>query len=312
MHIPYHGLVAAPFTPFKDNLDINLDVIPAYVRFLEDRGVVAAFVCGTTGEGASLRLEERLAVAEHWVKYTNPDFRVIVHTGHTCLEDACTLSHHAAKIGAAAVSCLAPYFFKPDNLDSLVEWCRAVAAAAEPLPFYFYHIPSMTGVDFPMDEFLERAAGKIPTFAGIKFTHNDLVSYKKCAGFQGGRFDILFGRDELLIEGLKNGSLGAVGSTYNFASPLYIRLMEAFTRGDVSEAGKRQSDAIRLIEICCNAGVPYLAAAKAVMPMLGLDCGPVRPPLRNPSPEQKASLREKLEAMDFFALTSPSSPHVIS
>ena len=58
----FRGLVAAPFTPFNADRSINLDVIPGYARLLKENGVGAAFVCGTTGEGLSLTLEERLAV----------------------------------------------------------------------------------------------------------------------------------------------------------------------------------------------------------------------------------------------------------
>eukprot|EP01035_Chromulina_nebulosa_P062885 gene62885-86003_t len=113
----FRGLIAAPFTPFNADRSVNLNVIPAYARFLRANGVSAAFVCGTTGEGLSLTLEERLAIAEAWVKAAQ--LPVIVHVGHTCLADARALTAHAAKIGAAAVSALAPMFFKPRNIDEL-------------------------------------------------------------------------------------------------------------------------------------------------------------------------------------------------
>jgi N-acetylneuraminate lyase len=135
MSTRFRGLVAAPFTPFHADRSLNLDVIPAYARFLRDNGVGAAFVCGTTGEGLSLTLEERLRIAERWVACADDRLRVIVHVGHTCLTDARTLTAHAAKIGAAAVSALTPCFFKPRNNAEVVNWCEAVASAAPTLPF---------------------------------------------------------------------------------------------------------------------------------------------------------------------------------
>jgi N-acetylneuraminate lyase len=84
----FRGLTAAPFTPFHADRSVNLDVIPAYARFLSANGVSAAFVCGTTGEGLSLTLDERLAVAEKWTQSAGPKLPVIVHVGHTCLADA--------------------------------------------------------------------------------------------------------------------------------------------------------------------------------------------------------------------------------
>ncbi|MBC7366565.1 MAG: dihydrodipicolinate synthase family protein [Undibacterium sp.] len=300
MHSRFRGLVAAPFTPFNADRSLNLDVIPAYARFLRDNGVGAAFVCGTTGEGLSLTLDERLRVAERWAACADERLRVIVHVGHTCLEDARTLTAHAAKIGAAAVSALAPMFFKPRSNAELVEWCAAVASAAPSLPFYYYNIPSMTGVSFPVADFLARAAGRIPTLAGVKYTHEDLPDYRACVAFDGGRHDILFGRDELLLEGTAAGALGAVGSTYNYAAPIYLRLLDARTAGRDAEARTLQDTAIKMIAICNGMGVTHLAASKSVMAMLGIDCGPVRLPLIQPDATQLTTLRAKLTDLGFF------------
>ncbi len=294
------GLTAAPFTPFHADRSVNLDVIPAYARFLSANGVSAAFVCGTTGEGLSLTLDERLAVAEKWTQSAGPKLPVIVHVGHTCLADARALTAHAAKIGAAAVSALAPMFFKPRNIDELVDWCEAVASAAPSLPFYYYNIPSMTGVALPVAEFLAKAADRIPTLVGVKYTHEDFPDYSACVKAAGGRFDILFGRDELLLEGTKAGALGAVGSTYNYAAPLYLRLLEAHRRGDEATARTLQDTAIKMIALCNGTGVTHLAASKALMAMLGVNCGPVRLPLVQPTSLQLAGLRAKLTEIGFF------------
>jgi len=296
----FRGLIAAPFTPFNSDRSINLDVIPAYARFLRENGVSAAFVCGTTGEGLSLTLDERLAVAAKWVESSDARLPVIVHVGHTCLEDARKLTAHAAQIGAAAVSALAPMFFKPRNVDELVEWCAAVASAAPTLPFYYYNIPSMTGVALPVAEFLAKAADRIPTLAGVKYTYEDFPDHNACVKAADGRFDVLFGRDELLLEGTKAGALGAVGSTYNYAAPLYLRVLAALKRGDEAEARVWQDTAIKMIALCNGTGVTHLAASKALMGMLGVECGPVRLPLAQPTDAQLTALRAKLEEIAFF------------
>ena len=300
MNSRFRGLVAAPFTPFNSDRSLNLDVIPAYARFLRDNGVSAAFVCGTTGEGLSLTLDERLAVAERWVACADERLRVIVHVGHTCLADARTLTAHAARIGAAAVSALAPMFFKPRTNAELVDWCASVASAAPSLPFYYYNIPSMTGVSFPVADFLAQAVDRIPSLAGIKYTHEDLPDYRACVAVGDGRYDILFGRDELLLEGVAAGALGAVGSTYNYAAPLYLRILAALKGGRAAEARTLQDTAIKMIETCNGIGVTHLAASKALMAMLGIDCGPVRLPLVQPTIGQLAVLRTQLTAIGFF------------
>lgn len=300
MSTRFRGLVAAPFTPFHADRSLNLDVIPAYARFLRDNGVGAAFVCGTTGEGLSLTLEERLRIAERWVACADDRLRVIVHVGHTCLTDARTLTAHAAKIGASAVSALTPCFFKPRNNAEVVNWCEAVASAAPALPFYYYNIPSMTGIDYPVVDFLAQAQDRIPSLAGVKYTHENLPDYKACVAFAQGRYDILFGRDELLLEGTDAGALGAVGSTYNYAAPLYLRLLAARTAGLATEARALQDAAIKMIAICNGIGVTHLAASKALMAMLGVDCGPVRLPLAQPDATQLATLRTRLNEIGFF------------
>jgi N-acetylneuraminate lyase len=300
MSTRFRGLVAAPFTPFHADRSLNLDVIPAYARFLRDNGVGAAFVCGTTGEGLSLTLEERLRIAERWVACADDRLRVIIHVGHTCLADARTLTAHAAKIGASAVSALTPCFFKPRNNAEVVNWCEAVASAAPALPFYYYNIPSMTGIDYPVVDFLAQAQARIPSLAGVKYTHENLPDYKACVAFAQGRYDILFGRDELLLEGTDAGALGAVGSTYNYAAPLYLRLLAARAAGQATEARTLQDTAIKMIAICNGIGVTHLAASKALMAMLGVDCGPVRLPLAQPDATQLATLRTRLNEIGFF------------
>ena len=291
------GLIAAPFTPFHADGSLNLDLIPAYARFLKSRGVRALFVCGTTGEGVSLSTEEREKVAEAWIHADV--LPVIVHTGHASLTDARRLSAHAEKTGAIAIASLASFFFKPRSTIELADWCAAIASAAPSLPFYYYHIPSLTGVSLPVAEFLQVAA-RIPNLAGIKYTHEDLPDYTACIHQEGGRFDVLFGRDELLLEGWSHGARGAVGSTYNYASPLYVRLLAALETGNLALARTLQDQSISMIAACSSVGVTHLTASKAVMGMLGIDCGPVRLPLANLSADQLATLREKLAVLGFF------------
>lgn len=309
MHSRFRGLVAAPFTPFHADGSLNLDVIPAYARFLADNGVGAAFVCGTTGESLSLTLEERLAVAARWVACADERLRVIVHVGHNCLADARTLTAHAAKIGAVAVAALAPMFFKPRNNAEVIDWCAAVTSAAPSLPFYYYNIPSITGVTLPVADFLAQAADRIPSLAGVKYTYEDFPDYIACTQAADGRFDILFGRDELLLEGTKAGALGAVGSTYNYAAPLYLRMLAAVRNGDEAAARTLQDTAIKMIAICKGVGVTHLAASKALMPMLGIDCGPTRLSLTTPNPAQIASMRAQLEAIGFFDFACRAPAH---
>ncbi len=293
------GLIAAPHTPMHSDGALNLDAIERYADMLAANGVKGVFVCGTTGEFASLTVDERMRVAQRWIAASKGALKVIVHVGSTCLADARALASRAQETGADAIAAVPPYYVKPASVDDLVEFCSGIASAAPELPFYYYHIPSMSGVDIEVADFLAKGAGRIPNLAGAKFTHEDLVDYGRCVRLADGAFNMLFGRDETLLSALAHGARGAVGTTYSYAAPLYLRLMEAFEAGDMDGARSEQARAVEMIEVLRKAG-GALSCGKAVMKMLGVDCGPARPPLRNPSEEEIAALRADLERVGFF------------
>jgi len=227
-----------------------------------------------------------------------PRGKLIVHLGHNCLADAQSLAADAQANGAQAVAALAPSYFRPHDLRGLVDWCASIASSAPSLPFYFYDIPTWTHVKQPMADFLAEAQVRIPTLAGIKFTNSDLAQLLVCLRYEGGNFDILYGNDESLLAGLALGARGAVGSTYNFAAPIYLRLMRAFEKGDFTTAREEQARSVKMVRIIGAYG--FSAAAKTVMSMVGVDCGPARAPQRPLTPEQTAELRKKLETAGFF------------
>ncbi len=294
------GLIAAPFTPMDANRTINLDVIDNYARRLHSDGVVGAFICGTTGEAMSLSVDERIQIAERWMAKAPKELRVVVHVGHTALVDCKRLAAHAQSIGADSVACMAPFFFKPNSAKSLVEWCEEIAAAAPKLPFYYYHIPSMTGVSIPVFDFLKIASTRIPNLVGVKFTYEDLDDFKRCLDFENGRYDLLFGRDERLLSALALGARGAVGSTYNFAAPIYQKIIAAFDAGDQLTSERMQTLAVQMIDTLIAGGPSPIATFKWFMKRLGVDCGQARLPLQNPTNEQIDLLHSKLKAIGLF------------
>jgi N-acetylneuraminate lyase len=154
-----------------------------------------------------------------------------------------------------------------------------------------------------MPDFLEAAAERIPTLAGLKFTNSDLMAYQRCLRCCEGRFDVPWGCDEFLLAALALGGRGAVGSSYNFAAPLYLRLIEAFRKGDLAAAREEQFRSVCLIQWLARFG--YMAAAKAVMEMLGIPVGPPRLPIVALAPGQTQELRRGLEQMGFFDWIDP-------
>ena len=221
-----HGLVVAAHTPFHEDNGLNLAVVEKQVAHYLEQQLNAVFIGGTTGEFSSLTLDERRALAERWVSVTRGTaLRVIVHVGSNCLADARMLAAQAEGLGATAISAAAPSYFKPRDVAALVDCMALIAEAAPSLPFYYYEIPSLTGLTLSPFEFLRVAAERIPNLAGLKFTSNNLMEYQLCRTFQDAAFDVPFGFDEMLLAALSLGARGAVGSTYNFAAPIYHRLI---------------------------------------------------------------------------------------
>ncbi|HCN77159.1 MAG TPA: N-acetylneuraminate lyase, partial [Verrucomicrobiales bacterium] len=270
MHAPLHGLVAATHTPFYNDGTLRLEVIEAQAAHLLRWGVTTLFINGSTAESSSLTVAERLALAERWFLVTRgTPLRLVVHVGANCVEDSKTLAAQAQGLGAAAIGALAPSYFKPRSVEVLVETMAAISAAAPETPFYYYDIPSLTGVSLPVAAFLEQAPERIPALAGVKFTNPDLMAYQFCLRAAGGRWDLPWGVDQHFLGALAMGARGAVGSGFNFAAPVYHRLMAAFERGDLAAAREEQFRGVRLIQLFDGLG--YMAAAKAAMKMLGVD-----------------------------------------
>jgi N-acetylneuraminate lyase len=290
------GLIAAPYTPYLPNGEINTEIIADYAKKLKSDGLKGVFICGTTGEGMLLTLEERKTVAEEWVKYNGPDFKVIVHVGTTSSKQSKDLAKHAQMIGVYAIGSMGPLFLKPAKLPELIGFCAELASGAPELPFYYYHIPSVSGVNFPMADFIKEASSQIPNFRGIKFTDSNFMAMQQCMKLDDGKWDILHGFDELLLAGLALGAKGAVGSTYNYMAPLYNQIIADFENGQIDAAREKQAVSVKVVEVLLRYG-GAVVAGKALMKHFGIDCGPCRLPLKNLNEKSFKNLSDEIDAI---------------
>ncbi len=295
-------LIAAPFTAFDREGNLNLSQIRLQAQRLSRNLVDTAFICGTTGEGFSLSIEERIAVAESWREASRESLNLIVHVGHPCIATSIKLAQHAESIGAKAVASIGPCFFTPTDPSALVEMMRRIAESTS-LPFYYYHMPTMARVPFKASELLPLLMHQIPTFAGIKFTHDDIGDFSTCVKIAGKSAKMLFGRDEFLLDGIKAGADGAVGSTYNYRTDVYRKVLDAFREGDLDKAESLQKKARDYVNIFVKYG--GLNAGKALMKMSGIDCGAPRLPLAELSPASYAQMKEEFSAAGFFERLEP-------
>jgi N-acetylneuraminate lyase len=295
------GLIAAPHTPMDAQGTIQFAVIEKQAEWLVRSGVSGAFICGTTGEGLSLTVDERKHVADRWFQVAGDQLKVIVHVGHDCVADAVELAGHAAAKGAFATSAMAPPFFKPGSIPQLMSYLKPIAAASRNLPFFYYHIPSMTGVGLSMVDFL-KAGGELANLAGIKYTHNNMMEYQQCVALSGDRYEISFGQDENLLAALALGANSAVGSTYNYAAPLYLRMTKAFRENNLAEAQACSRKVVAMVDLLIKFGV--LAAGKALMSRVGVDCGSPRVPVQSLSTAQLNDLFEAIDKLEVLKVDS--------
>jgi N-acetylneuraminate lyase len=204
---------------------------------------------------------------------------VINLVGGTSYQECIENALFSREAGLSAIAVLAPYYFKPSADEQLAEFVAKVGESVPDMPVYFYHIPVLTGVSFPMAGFLKKISAMLPNFAGIKYTHEDFMDFLTCLNFREGVYDMLWGRDECILSALVLGCRGAVGSTYNYAAPLYHSLIAAFDRGDLQTARQLQLKAIDMIALLGKYG--GMATGKAFMRYIGLECGEFRLPVRN-------------------------------
>lgn len=295
------GLIDAPFTPFHEDGSLNLDPIPEYAALLARNGLKGVFINGSSGEGYMLTEEERMQLAEAWMAAVPKDFKVIVHVGSTSVMSSRRLAEHAQKIGAWGIGAMATPFPKIGNIEQLCRYCEEIASAAPELPFYYYHIPAFNGAFLSMYDFLKAVDGRIPNFAGIKYTFESLYEYNRCRRYQNGKFDMLHGQDETILPCLAmGGAQGGIGGTTNYNGRCLTGILEAWEKGDLEKARQLQDFAQDVIDVICNFR-GNIVGGKRIMKLIGLDLGPNRVPFMSVTDEEEQELRRQLEAIDFFA-----------
>ena len=296
------GLIDAPFTPFHADGEVNYGPIPEYAAMLVRNGLKGVFINGSSGEGYMLTEEERNKLAEAWVAAAPEGFKVIVHVGSTCVKSSRRMAEHAQAIGAWGIGAMATPFPKINRVEELVAYCGEIAAGAPGLPFYYYHIPAFNGAFLPMPAFIEAVdkSGRIPNFAGIKYTFESLYEYNKCRRYAGGKYDMLHGQDETILPCLAmGGAQGGIGGTTNYNARVLTGILDAWEKGDLEKARELQDYAQDVIDVIARFR-GNIVCGKRIMKLIGLDLGPNRTPFQNLTDGEEAVVKAELEAIGFF------------
>ncbi|XP_078316866.1 N-acetylneuraminate lyase-like [Crassostrea virginica] len=294
------GLVPAVFTPFHEDGELNLPKIDEYCEFLLMNNIKAVFVNGTTGEGKSLTKKERKKVAEKWILTSCGRLKIVVNVGGLNVRESIDLAKHAAHAKADAIASLPSLFFKPNSIDNLVEHCKMIADSVPDLPFYYYHLPGMTGVELKMEDFLVVAKKKIPNLIGLKFASKDLGDMIGC--LFAGKFNILCGCDEQLMGNIVMGAHGGVGTLYNIMPRVFHRLLVHLGEGEMTKAREEQIRAQKILRVMMKYGHVLggnVAAVKPMMAFVGVDLGPPRLPMRPMTVDELLEFKKDMQEIGF-------------
>lgn len=275
--LPHRPLIVAAVTPLTDDgAALDEGAIAPYAAFLASHGADGVFVCGTTGEGVLLTLDERRRVATRFREAVSGV--LIVHAGAQTTADTCVLAAHAAAIGADGVAVIAPPYF-PLDADALTAHFVAAARACAPLPFYCYAFAARSGYPLPV-EVIRRIGASVDNLAGLKVSESPFESVEPYLDLG---LPVLVGNEPLISAALARGAIGSV-SGMAAAFPDVVRA--ALDAGDASSAERLAS-----VRATMEASGQFIAAAKHVLGMRGIPVGPgMRAPLRRLTAAEASTL----------------------
>lgn len=227
----FQGSIPALVTPFRDGV-VDRDAFKALVERQIKEGSSALVPCGTTGESATLSLEEHEAVVEFCVEITRGRVPIIAGAGSNDTQAGIRLVRHAKTIGADAALVVAPYYNRP-NQEGLFRHFSAIADAVQ-LPLVLYNVPSRTSCDL-LPETVGRLS-KHPNVVGIKDATGDLGRVALHRELCGPDFILLSGDDVTALGFNAHGGTGCISVTANVAPRMFADLQTATLKGDYGAA----------------------------------------------------------------------------
>lgn len=238
----FNGIMPALVTPLNKDETINVPVLKTLIEFLIQKGAYGFYVGGATGEGLSLRTEERIILAEEAIKTIDGRKPCIIQVASQNFSDAILLAKHAEKNGADAISATPPLFFQYDE-DDIYNYYKALAEAVH-IPLMVYYNPA-AGVKINA-EFAARMF-EVDNITAIKWTSSDYYEMIRLKDLTHGEMNIINGPDEMLLMGLNAGADGGIGTTYNFMFDIIKSVYDNFMDNNIAEAGRYQMMADRII-----------------------------------------------------------------
>ena len=288
----FKGAGVAIVTPFKDNYEVNFEKLGELIDFQINNQTDAIIICGTTGESATLSIEEHKEVIRYCIKRVAGRVPVIAGTGSNCTETAIELSRDAEKDGADGLLVVTPYYNKATQ-KGLVEHYTMIAESVE-LPIIMYNVPSRTGCNI-LPATAAEIAKKNKNIVAIKDAMGNLAQTAQTANLAGTNLDIYSGNDDEVLPSLSLGGLGVISVLSNIMPKETHDMVMNYMSGNVEAAREFQLKAIPLINaLFCEVNpIPV----KTALNLMGMNVGPLRRPMSPMEPQNVERLKKAMADM---------------
>lgn len=290
----FEGAGVAIVTPFEADGAVSYKKLAELIDFQIDHGTDAIIICGTTGEGSTLTMEEHKECIRFTAEHVAGRVPVVAGTGSNCTETAIELSKDAEADGADALLVVSPYYNKATQ-RGLIEHYSMIAESVS-LPIIMYNVPSRTGTNIQPATAVE-IARRNPNVVGIKDASGDLSQTAVMASLarkSGVNLDIYSGNDDQVIPILSLGGIGVISVLSNIMPQETHDMVAEYLHGDRDRAVDLQLSLIPLMKaLFCEVNpIPV----KTAMNLMGLGAGPLRRPLCEMEPANLEKLKKELAA----------------
>ena len=285
----FTGAGVAIVTPFNEDESINYDKLDQLIDYHCNNGTDSIIICGTTGESATMSEKEHMECVKFAIERTKGRLPIIAGTGSNCTRTAIDMSKEAASYGADGLLVVTPYYNKATQ-EGLVGHYTAVAKEAK-APIIMYSVASRTGCNIEPAT-AARLIKEVDNIVGIKEASGNISQVAKIMHLTEGKADLYSGNDDQIVPILSLGGKGVISVLSNVAPQETHDICAKFFEGDVKGSLELQLKAIPLIEqLFCEVNpIPV----KKAMKLMGMDCGPLRMPLTELTPQHEESLAKAM------------------
>ncbi|MTI59183.1 MAG: 4-hydroxy-tetrahydrodipicolinate synthase [Firmicutes bacterium] len=289
MNFEVKGIIPAMVTPMDKDGNINKKALRQLTNYLIAGGVHGLFPAGSTGEYYGLTIVQKKEVIETVIDEANGRVPIYAGAGMITTKDTIEVTKMAEDIGVDAVSILTPMFIRPSE-DELYNHYKAIASSVN-IPVLLYNNPARTGVNVSA-RLIERAS-KIENIVGIKDSSGDMTLTGEFIRRTDDDFNVLIGKDTLILSGLVYGGKGAISSTANLVPELIVKIYEEYIKGNLEEALKAQYE-LAPLRLAFNMGT-FPIVMKEGLKLMGIDVGNTLEPVEALEENKLSKLKNILE-----------------